>query len=190
MSTELQEYFKNYVFEDVKANIDEWRVIDTRSYGEMKRNFIGKIIELRRQYAKESGLKTVTLLCPKPSDLVNPVIAFLVKYVRSEKDRIYEEYKPLAIAKIVNDEALRNGLNETLSKDFSEYDGVDFRNAPYLRLRDILKEHYDEIKHTLSNPANAVRPHLGDLANELLTSLFTPQLVLKTNNTEQIKEAS
>ncbi|WP_407043739.1 hypothetical protein [Candidatus Liberibacter solanacearum] len=131
MITELQEYFKNYVFEDVKANIDEWRVIGNRSYEEAKRKFIGKIIELRRRYAKESGLKIVTLLCPKPRDLVNPVIAFLLKYVRSEKDRMYEEYKPLAIAKIVNDEALRNGLNGTLSKDFSEYDGKNILDAPY-----------------------------------------------------------
>ncbi|KJZ82512.1 hypothetical protein AP064_05115 [Candidatus Liberibacter solanacearum] len=197
MTTELQEDFKNYVFENVKANIDEWDSLGYRDYGspEIKKRFRDKITELRRQYAKENGLKTVTQLCPKPSYLVYPVRAFRDEYINSEEARLLEEFKPLAIAKIANDEELKDKLNVLLVKGFSKefvlFGGRDYcREDVYLGLLDALREHYKEVQHTLSNSSDVVKPDLRDLASECLTSLFTPRLTLKSGNTEQIKQVA
>ncbi|ADR52490.1 hypothetical protein CKC_03705 [Candidatus Liberibacter solanacearum CLso-ZC1] len=87
MTIGLQEQFKNYVFEDVKERIDEWVSIGNYSPKDTgkKRKFKDKIIELRRLFAKENSLKTVTPICPNPNDLINAVVKFRNDYVKVKK---------------------------------------------------------------------------------------------------------
>ncbi|KJZ81573.1 hypothetical protein DJ66_1168 [Candidatus Liberibacter solanacearum] len=190
MITELQEKFKKYVFEDVKANIDEWVERRTCNYKEATRNFRDRIIELRHKYAKDNELESVTPLCPKPSDLADTIGGVMKEYVRSEEDRLLEEYRPLAIEKIANDEVLQHRLQETFAKIFSEVDGGNILTIPHWELSNYLEDHYDEVRHTLNNPSNEVKPYLGGLANELLRSLFTVSLTLKSGDVETTKEVS
>lgn len=182
MTTELQEKFKKYVFEDVKANIDEWAERRTCNYKEATRNFRDRIIELRHKYAKNNGFKNVTPLCPKPNDLEHLINTYINEYVSSERDRLLEEYRPLAIEKIANDEVLQHRLQETFAKIFSEVDGGNILTIPHWELSNYLEDHYDEVKHTLNNPSNEEKPYLGDLTKELLPSLFTASLTLKSGD--------
>ncbi|WP_354688101.1 hypothetical protein V9J15_02075 [Candidatus Liberibacter africanus] len=209
MDMELQEQFRDYVLEDVKAHLgwwyETWFDYEPRTAKVEKRTFSDRITELRRVFAKENGLKSVTPICPKPRDLVDTVARFMNGYIASERSRIAEEFKPLAVSKVLNDEVLLDRMNAELVKGFVAYgDGSrnyhgDILYDPYWELRHYLDDYYKEIKHTLGyseikhklgNKAYAVDPCVYTLANEIFRTFFNLQVVLNPDSTEQIKNVA
>ncbi|WP_446097997.1 hypothetical protein [Candidatus Liberibacter asiaticus] len=211
MDMELQERFRDYVFEDVKAHLGWWYEtwFDYESWADRDnvrmRKLSDKITELRRIFAEENGLKTVTPICPKPKGLVGIVLFFMNGYLEKEKSRIAEEFKPLAVSKVLNDEVLLDRMNTELVKGFASY-GDGSRNFcgevlydPLWKLRHYLDDYYKEIKHTLGyseikhklgNKAYAVDPCVYTLAKEIFRTFFNLQVVLNPDSAEQIKNVA
>ncbi|MDI1494678.1 MAG: hypothetical protein PUN43_05565 [Candidatus Liberibacter asiaticus] len=199
MHTDLQEQFKNYLFEDVKAHLAEWCElcnVYNGYYGKKdeERKVLDKIIELRRKFAKGNGLKTVTPVCPKLKDIIYPLCRFINDYVKSESSRLTEEFKPLAIVKVVNDESLHDKLNERLKESFRDYgDGSrgmyhDIIARPRSALICYLDDFYKEVKHTFGRSADTLSPYTSVLAVEILATCFTPQFVVNPGEVELIEQ--
>ncbi|XCE19619.1 hypothetical protein Q7M45_05545 (plasmid) [Candidatus Liberibacter asiaticus] len=200
MEIDLQKQFKNYLHEDVKFYLDKWceALYSPESYSNTYREqkLRDKIIELRRKFAKENGLKTVTEVCPKPKDITYSLSHFIEGLIESERSKITEKFKPLAVAKVVSDELLHDKLNKILKKSVRNYS----RDSGHLN-RDVifhsryaliryLEDFYKEIKHTFGNPADALSPHISELADEIHTTCFTLQFVVNPSEAELLEKVS
>ncbi len=200
MEIDLQKQFKNYLHEDVKFYLDKWceALYSPESYSNKyrERRLLDKIIELRMKFAKENGLKTVTPVCPKLKDILSSVRRFIGQHVSSERSKITEKFKPLAVAKVVSDELLHDKLNKILKKSVRNYS----RDSGHLN-RDVifhsryaliryLEDFYKEIKHTFGNPADALSPHISELADEIHTTCFTLQFVVNPSEAELLEKVA